>query len=343
MSRADLSGDPANISEAQLKTYLQYPRLATAARYGLRDDVGNTMDAPSILQLSGQPYRYAAVYHTAYAVAGGALRFKVNVAGSNDLLRWRYLGLLVDNASMPRLAAVRGTAWIVLAHEQWAGRGPGSSGPSRLGYKLFYSGADLVNRVVRANWVQPNFLTSLNGTPSFYDLRQDYCGVYRCVSGTIGFHYWSGRKDLNAATTNQMMFDPRGAATSVSAAVTDRYNLRFTTLGVTGNLGQRDFLATSTGRYLVQEGNVGTAAGSWDKWRIYLYRYTETALAPDGSGTITPIRPETPGGSVSFGNPSISVVDDPAGRGKVVVISYFLFSEGAKNGEAGSLLYYYRL
>jgi hypothetical protein len=42
-------------------------------------------------------------------------------------------------------------------------------------------------------------------------------------------------------------------------------------------------------------------------------------------------------------HPSISVVDDPAGRGKAVAISCFLSSEGAKNGEAGSLLYCFRL
>jgi hypothetical protein len=40
---------------------------------------------------------------------------------------------------------------------------------------------------------------------------------------------------------------------------------------------------------------------------------------------------------------SIAVVDDPAGRGQAVVISYLLFSEGAKNGEAGRLLYCFRL
>lgn len=343
VAHADFGMLPPDISQSQLQYYLQYPRLATAARYGLRDDIGNTMDGLSLVQLSGQPYKYAAVYHTAYAVSGGALRFKVNLAASNDLLRWRYLGMLADNASMPRVAAVRGSSWIVVAHEQWSGRGPGSTGPSRIAYRLFYTGADLINRVERGLWIQPSFLTSLNGTPSFFDLRQSYCGVYRCVSGEIGFHYWSGRKDLNATTTNQMMFDPRGLATSVEAAASYRYNLRFSLLGVTGNVGQRDMLRTRTGRYVIQEGNIGTPAASWDKWRIYLYRYAESGVVPDGSGTIIPIAPQTPGGSSSFGNPSINVVDDPTGRGKVVVISYFLFSEGAKNGEAGSLLYYFRL
>jgi len=290
-ARADFSDPVPNISQPQLQYYLQYPRLATAARYGLRDDVGNTMDGLSIVQLSGQPYKYAAVYHTAYPVGGGALRFRVNVAGSNDLLRWRFLGLLAENASMPRVATVRGSSWIVVAHEQWLGRGPGSTSRQRLSYRLFYSGADLINRVVRSVWVQPSFVGALNGTPSFFDLRQDFCGVYRCVSGEIGFHYWSGRKDLNAVTSNRWMFDPRGLATTANAAVLDRYNLRFTSIGVTGNLGQRDMLATSSGRYIIQEGNVGTPAASWDKWRIFLYRYAEAAVLPDGSGTITPITP----------------------------------------------------
>ncbi|WP_313539068.1 hypothetical protein [Sphingomonas sp.] len=148
---------------------------------------------------------------------------------------------------------------------------------------------------------------------------------------------------MNAVTGNRWMFDPRGLATTANPSVLDRYNLRFTSIGVTGNLGQRDMLATTSGRYLIQEGNVGTPAASWDKWRIFLYRYAEASVVPDGSGTIVPIAPQTPGGNTAFGNPSISVVDDPAGRGKAVVISYFLFSERAKNGEAGRLLYYFRL
>lgn len=343
ISRAHAVDAPVDISEQRLKYYLQYPRLATLAQYGMRDDIGNTMDSPSIVQLLGQAYKYAAVYHTAYPAGGGALRFKVNVAASNDLLHWRYLGLLADNASMPRIGMVRGTPWLVVAHEQWVGPGPGSTVPSRLGYRLYYSGADLVNRVTRSLWVQPSLFTAINGTPSFYDLRAEYCGVYRCVAGEIGLHYWSGQRDLNAVSTTMRMFDPRGGDAGFTAAVTDRYNLRFAALGVTGNLGQRDHFATSTARYLIQEGNVGRAAASWDKWRIYLYRYVEPTTAPSGIGVITPIAPQTPGGSTSFGNPSIRVVDDPAGSGKVVVISYFLFSEGAARGEAGSLLYYFRL
>ncbi|WP_313539065.1 hypothetical protein [Sphingomonas sp.] len=176
-ARADFIDPVPNVSQAQLQYFLRYPRLATAARYGLRDDIGKIMDGLSIVQLSGQPYRYAAVYHTAYPAGGGALRFQVNVAGSNDLLRWRFLRLLADNASMPRVATVRGSSRIVVAHEQWLGRGPGSTSPQRQSYRLFYSGADLINRVVRSVWVQPSFFTALNGTPSFSDLRQDFCGV----------------------------------------------------------------------------------------------------------------------------------------------------------------------
>lgn len=341
-ARAQFDDAGTSISDAQLKYYLQYPRLATAARYGLKDDIGNTMDSPSVLQLAGQPYKYVAAYHTPYAVGVGSYRFRVNLAGSNDLLHWKFLGMLADNASMPRLGLVRGSSWIVLAHEQWMGRGAASSGQSRIAYQLFYSGADLVNRTARALWVQQSFLNRLNGTPSFYDLRQDYCGAFRCVTAQIGFHYWSGLRDTNASVVITRLFDPRGG-TYPAPIVNDLYLARFAALGVTGNLGQRDTITLRAGRYSVQEGNIGRPAASWDKWRIFLYRFTEPALIPSGEGMVTPIAPETPAGSTSFGNPSIRVVDDPAGSGRVLVISYFLFAEGAKGGEAGSLLYYFRL
>jgi hypothetical protein len=48
----------------------------------------------------------------------------------------------------------------------------------------------------------------------------------------------------------------------------------------------------------------------------------------------------TPGGSVSFGNPSARIVDAPIGAGTVMWVSYFLFAEGAGAGEAGSLIYW---
>jgi hypothetical protein len=75
--------------------------------------------------------------------------------------------------------------------------------------------------------------------------------------------------------------------------------------------------------------------GSWDKWRVWLYKFTETTAYPTGAGTLRQLTPITPNGSVSFGNPSVRIVDAPDGVGQVMWVSYFLFGEGAGAGEAG--------
>ena len=330
-----------NISESQLKYYLEHPNLATAARYKLKDSAGNSMDCMSVLQTSGQSYKYAAVYHTAYQVTGG-LRFKINLAGSNDLINWTYIGILLDNADMPRIAQVTGSTWIVLTHEQWFGAGPTSASPARVSYKLFYNFNDLMLRTVRVSWTAPSYTSDLNGTPSIYEAHlAQYNGNYT-VDGQYGFHFWDGSRDLNAVTTVQKLFSPSDPVVS-SPSTASLYNNTLIANGVTGSIGQRDTLITTAIRYNIQEGNIGQPGASFDKWRIWLYKFGDNLNYPTGNGTWSALSPITPAGSTSFGNPSITVVDKPTGNGKSIVISYYLFSEGAKKQEAGPLIYYFNL
>jgi hypothetical protein len=44
-------------------------------------------------------------------------------------------------------------------------------------------------------------------------------------------------------------------------------------------------------------------------------------------------------GSTSFGNPTFTFLKSPNGK-DCIVVTYFLFSEGAKSGEAGQLIFY---
>src|SRR5688572_28254763 len=73
------------ISSSSLIYYLSNARYATGARYDVKDSAGNAVHSPSVLQMTGQPYKYAAVYHTPYPVSGGT-RYRVNLGVSNDLL-----------------------------------------------------------------------------------------------------------------------------------------------------------------------------------------------------------------------------------------------------------------
>lgn len=190
---------------------LENPIDATGHKYDLKDSSQNAMQSPSIIELVGQTYKYAAVYHTPYYPLGlnHPPRFKINLGVSNDLLNWNYIGVLIDNASMPRIGRVRGSDWLVIAHENWIGPGLSSTAPARITYRLFNNDTDLIGQQVRASWTAPEYLNVLNGTPSFYDMHLVYRSGYFSVDGQYGFHFWDGTRDANAGSTILSMFDPR--------------------------------------------------------------------------------------------------------------------------------------
>lgn len=343
VDRSAARGDLAAWDEAAMIGVLQRPDAADHAAYGATDSAGNAMESPSILQLTGVTSRYAAVYHTPAATAGGN-RYRVNLAVSDDLMAWTFVRTLLDNADMPRILRVQGASWIVLAHEQWAGPGPASSTPCMVTFRLFYTDADLLNGAIRATYDLPaHSRPQIDGTPSFYAAHLVQNDGYYSVDGQFGFHHWNGVRDVNDVTTITRLFDPRRGQTASFPSTATGYNNKLIANGVTGNIGQRDTIAEPFGRYNVQEGNTGRPGASWDRWRLWLYRYVEPFAYPTGAGSVRPLNPITPNGSVSFGNPSIRVVDAPDRNGRIVWVSYFLFFEGAGPGEAGSLIYWKRV
>lgn len=331
-----------NASDAAVITYLTNPNGAVTSHYDLKDSAGNVMQHPSIIQVAGQQYKYAAVYHTPVYLTSTTYRLKLNLAGSNNLINWTFIGQLVDNADMPMIVHVQGSPWIMLTFEQYLGSGAASNSPAKVGYKLYYTDGDLMNRSAAVSWTAPKFQNDLNGTPSIYDAHMVYDGVANSVSGQYGFHFWNGSRDLNAVTTIDHLFDPRNNTVDYPS-IANTYNDRFIAKGVTGNIGARDTLITTTKRFNIQEGNIGRPALDFDKWRVYLYKFDDSAAYPTGNGTISLLQPQTAQGSTSFGSPTISVVDSPTGSGKVLVVSYIIFAEGAKPGEAGTLIYYYNV
>jgi hypothetical protein len=72
----------------------------------------------------------------------------------------------------------------------------------------------------------------------------------------------------------------------------------------------------------------------WASWRVFLY--------DPASRRACPLHIRTHGGSVAFGNPTITAVTSPTGA-DAIVVTLFLFSEGAAAGEAGQLVYYRQL
>lgn len=340
------------LTDAKIKQILENPTGGKRHKFSLKDSRGKTMDSLSILQLSGQSYKYAGVYHT---IENN--RTQVHLAVSNDLMIWSHRWMLIDHAGMPRIGNVRGSSWIVIAHEKWTHLGGGVSGaPTWAAFNLYYDANDLLNRMSRSSYTMPYhgpFASGrrwrprdrINGTPNIYDMFIKNYGGYWTVDGQYGFHIGqlaTGQLDVNGVTSISQMFNPVGGTRSYPSTATG-YNNRFTAIGATGGIGQRDTLVTTTGRFNIQEYHRGRPGTDWDKWSVALYKFGDPYNYPTGRGTLTTISPQTPRGSRSFGNASVSIIDRPEGGGKAMVVTYFLFSEGAGPGEQGTLIYYYHI
>lgn len=343
-----LVAEEPRLSREDLLQYLSNPRSAGAGnyRYGLRDSEGNQMDCPSVIDLGDGPGGYAAVYHSSYQ-AGGGRRYKIHLATSDDLINWTFRMTLVDNADMPSLTRVKGGEWLMMVHEQWMNATPAgaSRSPSRLGFKLFHSVADLLEGKVRSSWIAPSFSRSgLDGTPNVYACELVENDGRREIRAEVGFHFWDGKRDANASARIDGLFSA-GREPEWQAVALDAFNAKMISAGVTGNIGQREQVVVEGGRFSVVEGNLGEPAKSWDQWRIWLYQHgrREAGLAASGEGALTMLAPRTHRGSRAFGNPSVSFVRGAGGKGRRIVISYFLFHEGAAPGEAGPLIYFFDL
>jgi hypothetical protein len=111
------------------------------------------------------------------------------------------------------------------------------------------------------------------------------------------------------------------------------YDLNLTSMGVKGHIGDRDYGQISGNGYVLQEGNLAEASPSTDfaAWRIFLYDLS--------TENFTKLNISTHKGSASFGNPTFTYLLSPNDK-PCVVVTYFLFAEGAATGEAGELIFY---
>jgi hypothetical protein len=114
---------------------------------------------------------------------------------------------------------------------------------------------------------------------------------------------------------------------------------------ISGDVGVRDMLVTSTGKLSLQEVNLVPDPVNWYDWRVLLYTWgaSDSYSWPLGTGSFTQLSPFTDGGSYSIGGPKAAIVTCPSGSGQCLWGSYFIFSQGAAPGEAGEVEYYQAL
>ena len=228
---------------------------------------------------------------------------------------------------------------------------PGSSAPSRLGFKLYYSLAELLAGRHFNSFVAPLTLgahTTLEGTPNIYNATAVTRGGLDMVDAEVGFHY-NDQKGVDTVGHGSLRsFGPTSKEAEIgwTTASATGYDAAFKKVGCIGNIGQRDAGGLGGSVLVMQEGNTAHMPPTvWAEWKLWLYSpdAAEDILGPagpTGAGQITQLKPTTDKGSTAFGNPSFKVVPCPGGSAaegeqQCVFVSFFAFGEGAAPGEAG--------
>jgi hypothetical protein len=328
--------------------------------YDLKDDRGLQMSCVHVREAGDSTlwggHAFLGFYHS--RVNG---EFEVRVASSDNLMTWTFRRTLLANADMPfvtQLPALdeggsEGPPAFLLAHEQWMR--PGSQAPSQLGFKLYADEAALSAGRASASFTAPIGLaerSKLEGTPSLYQaswaLGHADSDEPPTVTADVGFHFNDdqGKDQVARARLSGLGLGAGGNATAVLKEYrADAYNNLFIRAGAVGNIGQREGGSLFGVDFVAQEANVGPQPPTqWDDWRVWLYFF-----GPGERGPVPRPRPgsrvvrlavQTHKGSTGVGNPSWRLLSCPPSLGprpgeRCLFVSYFIFGEGAKPGEAG--------
>jgi hypothetical protein len=315
-----LLGFPANATadQARLESILQDVPNATQYRYGVKDNLGNTMDTLKIIDIPQAGY--LGVYHT---LVNGV--FQVKLATSSDLLNWTFKADLAAHGSQPTIEQLRDGGFLV-AYEQDVGcTGLGPVGKGRCLRFLYYpSLAALLAHSPSRSFQAPRTLSQCaEGTPNVYFALLSPDIDHSTIR--FGFHYFRNCDvDRQAAGTLTNF-------SQWSNWVTSDVNTAIEGAGATGNIGDRDAMFFETQQYRLSEGQL--VKGDFGSWRPFLFSWTSGAKQ---------LNIRTHGGSTSFANPTFTQVRTPAGQ-PAVVATMFLPVSGAAPGEAGELVYWKKL
>ena len=99
-------------------------------------------------------------------------------------------------------------------------------------------------------------------------------------------------------------------------------------MGVAGHIGDRDSISFRGHDLMLIEGE--TIPGDWSSWRMFLY--------DDETRSAELLRFRTHAGSAAFSNPTISKIE--IGGREAILVTLYLFTEGARGEEDQELLFY---
>ena len=366
-------------SIAELVSILGDFRDNNNVKFSLHDSKGNSMDALHIIQSMNSNINIGSnsgknIYYGVYHTYNGSM-FNIHLSQSTDLMNWDYITTLLTNADMPYLYYYytngNNVSGIIMLHEQWMNAD--SSKPSRLGFKLYNTEEDLLNGDYSQSFIASLTVgcdTNLEGTPNVYFVEsfEDstssdgssnyYYNIY------VGFHYNDGVTGLDRNGFGILKYFGATDSSLLTWTTFDEnvFNTQFSDYYpvTNGNIGQRAaFLYNNSKNYMIIEGNVGIGTAAWQDWKLWLWvsKHVNTSCNFDNQRFLTSTKMDgnfylidmlTPQNSTSFANPAVAIVDCPTNGQKVnngetyqcIVGTYFVFSEGAGTGEAGSMLFY---
>lgn len=284
---------------------------AATFRYGVADDRGVSMDTLKVIE--DPAGGYFAVYHSRPRRDA----FTVHLAFSRDLMAWHHRADLDHDASQPTITQLADGGFLVAVEAGGAGR------PAWLRVHRYPTRQSLLDARPDRTFDAPHTLVPADryaeGTPHIEHASPDGSVI------DLGFHYFrDGKVDRQGAGRLTDFRDWRCAAEPALDAAVEAW-------GVRGNIGGRDSARVSERIFLI-EGQLRPR--DWGSWRVFRYDPATKRAWPLG------IR--THGGSTAFANPTVTALRSPQGV-SALVVTLFVFSEGAADGEAGPLIYYREL
>jgi len=295
---------------------------AATSCYGIRDDLGRTMDTLKVIESPGGGY--LAVYHIGTGHGG----FAVHLATSSDLMSWTHRALLDEPASQPTIASTPEGGFLVVVEAGGGGR------PAWLRFKYYPSlrrllAADAA-RVFDAPHVVAPAGRLAEGTPNVYQVTFEPDVDHSTI--IAGFHYLRPGRLVRQGDVDRQARGTLAGFRHWTAGREPHLDAAVQAWAVTGNIGGRDEMHWRARPYTLIEGQFRKR--DWRSWRIYLY--------DPASGAADPVPVRTHRGSVSFANPKATMLTAPSGA-PALLITLYLFDAGAAPGEAGPLLYYREL
>jgi parallel beta-helix repeat protein len=320
----DGSGDDSSEFLDIVKGFFEDVITATDYQYDTKDNQSNGTDTIKIIE--NPSGGYLGVYH--FLITDGI--FEVRLAHSTDLLNWTFIRTIERYASQPTMAKAPNGAYLIAFEKE----------VSRSSYLKLHYYSNL-SALTDPN-SSPEFAIDIprnqshphEGTPNFYNITITNSVMNIC----IGFHYDNGIVDNVAVGWLTIPLDNPGNWLWNATEQTEYNEKLRRNWNVKGNIGDRDYVEIFGRKFTLQEANLLPREEEsinrtlyWTSWRIFLYDHF--------TNNFTMLNIKTHKGSISFGNPTCTVLNSPFGK-DAIAVTYFLFSEGAKTGEAEELVYY---